>query len=476
VLNRGNPQQSFVDLEILSRMIPSDHPLVAIHESVDFSFVTNAVADLYSATEGRPSYPPEVLFRVLFLEIWANLSDVQVCRELQYNLLYRWFCGFRFDDPVPDSSTLVVFRKRLGEERFKELLRLTVEKAKMKGLVSDKWLIVDGTKIEADAAIRNNLELVRESRKRLLRQLAKEAPEKATELKEYGEPLNDSNYATRDELLAAEVSRGRELLQKIDELDDSPRLAAEKDLTSKVLSGSSGIASLSDPDARWGFKRKTKPFLGYKAHISCDENGIVTAARVEAANESEIEQLESLVEEAKDAGVEPARLAADKGYDSDRVRKRIGKSGIRPYIARRSKPTAKRLGEFRYKTTADSVIATCPCGVSSANATPHKKGGFIVYWSERDCTRCINRDACIGNRTRKVLYINPSLETRRPRGMKAAMKIRKTIERVFGDAKKWHRMGRARYRSRARVAIQVILTMIVLNAKKLARQLYFASG
>ncbi|MGB4337954.1 MAG: transposase, partial [Bacillota bacterium] len=91
MLNRGNPQQSFVDLEILSRMIPSDHPLVAIHESVDFSFVTNAVADLYSATEGRPSYPPEVLFRVLFLEIWANLSDVQVCRELQYNLLYRWF-------------------------------------------------------------------------------------------------------------------------------------------------------------------------------------------------------------------------------------------------------------------------------------------------------------------------------------------------------------------------------------------------
>jgi len=60
--------------------------------------------------------------------------------------------------------------------------------------------------------------------------------------------------------------------------------------------------------------------------------------------------------------------------------------------------------------------------------------------------------------------------------MKAAMKIRKAIERVFGDAKKWHRMGRTRYRSRARVAIQVILTMIVLNAKKLARQLYFASG
>ena len=126
----------------------------------------------------------------------------------------------------------------------------------MKGLVSDKWLIVDGTKIEADAAIRNNLELVRESRKRLLKQLAKEAPEKAAELKEYGGPLNDSNYATRDELLAAEVARGRELLQKIDELDDSPRLAAEKDLTSKCF-GVCGIAACLIPMLDGGLSKRS---------------------------------------------------------------------------------------------------------------------------------------------------------------------------------------------------------------------------
>lgn len=128
-MNRGNPQQSIIDLQILSRMIPSEHPLVVIDEHVDFSFVTDAVANLYNATEGRSSYPREVLFRALFLEMWANLPDVQVCRELQYNFLYRWFCSLWFDEPTPDSSTLVVFSKRLGEERF----RMTIERLRCKG-------------------------------------------------------------------------------------------------------------------------------------------------------------------------------------------------------------------------------------------------------------------------------------------------------------------------------------------------------
>lgn len=40
---------------------------------------------------------------------------MQVCRELRRNVLYRHFCGIGWDDPVPDDTTLVVFRRRLGE-------------------------------------------------------------------------------------------------------------------------------------------------------------------------------------------------------------------------------------------------------------------------------------------------------------------------------------------------------------------------
>ncbi|MEW6047499.1 MAG: transposase, partial [Bacillota bacterium] len=48
---------------------------------------------------------------------------------------------------------------------------------------------------------------------------------------------------------------------------------------------------------------------------------------------------------------------------------------------------------------------------------------------------------------------------------------RKMIERKFGEAKWWHRMDRARYRGKWRVAIQVLMTFIVLNAKRIARLL-----
>lgn len=45
---------------------------------------------------------------------------------------------------------------------------------------------------------------------------------------------------------------------------------------------------------------------------------------------------------------------------------------------------------------------------------------------------------------------------------------RKDIERKFGEAKVWHKLCRARYRERTRVAIQVFMTFLVLNVKRMA--------
>lgn len=52
-----------------------------------------------------------------------------------------------------------------------------------------------------------------------------------------------------------------------------------------------------------------------------------------------------------------------------------------------------------------------------------------------------------------------------------ALKVRKAIERKFGEAKKWHGLRRARYRTRARVAIQAFLVFIVMNLKRIVKLL-----
>jgi len=465
VLGRQDRQTNFFDSEIFSRMVPEDHPLVLIGRNVDFSFVEEEAAGLYHPEIGRPSFPPEVLFRVLFLETWANLSDVQVCRELRYNVLYRYFCGIGWDDAVPDDTTLVVFRRRLGEETFRRLFARVVEQAREKGLLRGKWAIVDGTKVAAHAAVKNNLALAREGRKRLLGVLAKHDAGLAKQLEPLGEPEKDSDHPDHEQLLAAEVLKGQELISRLEDRTE-PDVVELREFYRQVVR-SEGPASFSDPDARWGFKKKNEPFLGYKAHVVCDETGMATAVTVTPANEAELPQLPHLLEEVRGEGLRPLYLAADKGYDDARTRRELAEAEVRAYIpCRHDLGRLERMG-FSYDPRGE--VLTCPAGRRAIGRSPHRRGGFLYYFSERDCLECPMRSSCLGPcATRKRVYVKPEVFEHRPRGLKRAMRVRKTVERLFGEAKVWHRMGRARYRGRARVAIQVIMTLIVLNAKKMA--------
>lgn len=467
MLGRRDQQVNFFDQEIFSRMIPEDHPLVLIKKHVDFSFVEEETARYYHPDLGRPSFPPEVLFRVLFLEVWANLSDVQVCRELRYNVLYRYFCGIGWDDAVPDDTTLVVFRKRLGEEGFRRLFERVVEQAKQKGLLRGKWAIIDGTKVIAHAAVKSHLALVREGRKKLVQVLARHDEAAARELAALAEPERDTDYADHKALLMAEMAKGRELLIKLEPYQHQDLLEL-KELYRKAVELE--VDSLSDPDARWGFKKKDEPFLGYKAHVACDETGIVTAVEVTPGNEAELPQAEVLVGELKKQGLKPRYLAADKAYDAPYFRAELAREGIRAYIPARA--DLKRLARQGFTYHAKTGILTCSAGKRAIGKSPHRSGGYLYYFSERDCSVCPLKESCLRNtETRKRIYLKPEIFAYSLRGIKRAMRIRKTIERVFGEVKTWHCLYRARYRGLARVTVQVLLTFLVVNAKKMATRL-----
>lgn len=110
------------------------------------------VKDLYCPDFGRPAIEPVKLFKIAFLEYLYNISDVRIMREVQVNMAYKWFVGYQADEQVPDDSTLVVFRKRLGEKKFKQIFDRIVEKAKEYGFVTGAHQIVDATDIQASVA------------------------------------------------------------------------------------------------------------------------------------------------------------------------------------------------------------------------------------------------------------------------------------------------------------------------------------
>ncbi len=54
---------------------------------------------------------------------------------------------------------------------------------------------------------------------------------------------------------------------------------------------------------------------------------------------------------------------------------------------------------------------------------------------------------------------------------KEAVKKRSLIERRFVGGKKWHGLGRVRYRRKWRMAIQAIVTYLVMNVKRMVKLL-----
>jgi IS5 family transposase len=271
--------------------------------------------------------------------------------------------------------------------------------------------------------------------------------------------------------LQAERERTEALLQALTarEADAAPWARRVREQVQRVLEGE-GAGSLADPEARWGHQRKDRPFFGYKAHVVTDETGFVLAAQVTPGHAADVEQARGLVEQVQAQGMRPRRLVADKAYDAAALREALVEQGVRPYIPRRTK--AGRLEEQGFTYDAREDRWACPQGKRSLGKTPHARGGYLVYFSEKDCGSCPLAAQCLrpGER-RKRLYWQPATDRYRPKGLKRALRVRKAIERTFGEGKQWHGMGRSRYCGRARTAVQVLLTCMVIDAKKMARRL-----
>lgn len=100
--------------------------------------------------DGRPSYPPVLLFKVLLLQQWYGLSDPMAEEAIGDRLSFRRFLGLGLHDAVPDETTICRFRGRLAEKRLADkLLRELNRQLDGKGLLVKHGTLVDASLIEA---------------------------------------------------------------------------------------------------------------------------------------------------------------------------------------------------------------------------------------------------------------------------------------------------------------------------------------
>ena len=98
---KGEQAQLFYQFE-LDDAVPEDHLVRKIDAALDLSWLRGELAPHFSSM-GRPSIDPELMIRMMVVGyVFAIRSERLVCREVQVNLAYRWFCKLGIENKIPD--------------------------------------------------------------------------------------------------------------------------------------------------------------------------------------------------------------------------------------------------------------------------------------------------------------------------------------------------------------------------------------
>lgn len=147
-----DPQPLMFHTFNLEAMIPPTHPLRPIKRRVDRELGRlRRRLDAAYAADGRPSIPPEQLIKATLLQaLYTIRSERQLCEQIQYNMLFKWFLELAPDAPAWDHSTFSKNRERFAaHDLMGEFFRSSVVASVREGAASQEHFSVDGSLIEA---------------------------------------------------------------------------------------------------------------------------------------------------------------------------------------------------------------------------------------------------------------------------------------------------------------------------------------
>ena len=272
------------------------------------AFVEETCTPYYAPRMGAPSLPPGRYFRMHMIGYFEGLdSERGIVWRCSDSRSLGDFLRLGERDKVPDHSWLSKTRSRLPHEVHEKVFAFVLKLVAERGLVKGERIGVDGSTMEANAALRtivrrDNGESYREMLTRMANESGVETP-------------------TIDALIRLDRKRkGKKL--------------SNEDWTSKT-----------DPDAKIAKMKNGSTHLAYKPEHAVDlDTGVIVAAPIHEADQGDTSTLDPTLEEAeRNLGAvglaptpeEPCDLVADKGYHSRDVLKGLDDG---PWKTRISEP------------------------------------------------------------------------------------------------------------------------------------------
>jgi hypothetical protein len=436
-----------------------------------------------------------------------------VIQQSQVNLAFRCFLDLGLHSSLPDPSLLTHFRARLGPEVHQQIFQDLIAQARQRGLVQDRVRLKDATHVLANIAVPSTLTLVAQARDRLLEAAAPFAPERVAQERE---ELLRVRTATADLPDAQRLERrvthlrgvvawAEPLLRAADppapEQDPArqrlwQRLRQALDLVHQILrdrddpKAPDKVISVQDPEARTGWHHQW--FDGYLLDISMDaDSEFITAIHVLPANADEAADATDLIQQEEQAqGNDIATLSIDgAGFRGELLEQWTDPEGWDlEVIVPPSEPAPTRgFPPEAFTLDAAGEELTCPAGKTTRTRQRNTNDtGWKYRFRAQDCDGCPLRSRCLTDpkkARRRTVVKNESEAAYRAAREKAKtpryQEVRQQhprVERKLGELVRWHDARRARYRGRAKVWLQGLLTGLVVNVKRLCKLVEGVTG
>lgn len=440
---KGEQSQLFYAFD-LEAVVPEDHQVRRISAVLDLSWVHSELAAHYSHT-GRPSIDPELMLRMLILGyVFAIRSERALCREVQLNLAYRWFCRLGIEDKIPDHSAFT----RARNERFRnqDIFRLAfervVEACIKAGLVGGEGFAVDASLIAADA-------------------------------NKCGSTPGDKWRYDIDPATAR-----RAVQDYLAGLDD-PAWGAATDVVPKFVAP-------ADPAAQWTGAMKSAAFFAYADNYLIDVKfGIIMDVEASRAiRQAEVGASQTMIERTEATfGMKPDWIAADTAYGSaTNLHFLVDEKNIAPHVpvidkSNRGDGTFSR-EDFTYDEPNDCYICLNGKILPRSSGARGSRGDDMISYFARvaDCRACALKSRCCANSPSRKITRHMHEAARdvaraiaKTPAYERTRRDRKKVEMLFAHLKRILRLGRLRLRGPAGAQFEFTLAAIAQNLRRLAK-------
>lgn len=234
----------FFDQDIrLSKLSQLGDPLERLNNGIDFEIFREILEQHLikqaKGKGGRRAYDYVLMFKILILQRYYNLSDDQVEYQINDRMSFMRFLDLTISDDVPDSKTVWNFREQLVELEIVELLfNRFIKELERLNLIINAGKIVDASFVEV--------------------------------------PIQRNTKDENEEIKNGDTPAS---------FEENPRKKAQKDV-----------------DARWTKKNNVVHF-GYKNHIKIDAGSkLITGYLITNASKHDSQVLGELLDANKDKG------------------------------------------------------------------------------------------------------------------------------------------------------------------------------